>query len=100
MNKRYTVIVRRETRYEVDVEAIDIDNARIKALDDYKEKGVLVDDWLDVQHIEESRKLTDEEIENIFVEYADLGGDVSLHKCLVAYREVEQKLKEKNHGTT
>lgn len=44
--------------------------------------------------------LTDEEIENIFVEYADLGGDVSLDKCLIAYRKAEQKLKEKNHGTT
>tara|TARA_R110000868_G_scaffold68975_3_gene203640 strand:- start:820 stop:1086 length:267 start_codon:yes stop_codon:yes gene_type:complete len=40
--------------------------------------------------------LSDEEVNNIFVEYADLGGDVSLDKCLIAYRKAEQKLKENN----
>lgn len=46
--------------------------------------------------LEEWQGLGDEEVNNIFVEYADLGGDVSLDKCLIAYRKAEQKLKENN----
>ena len=40
--------------------------------------------------------LSDEEIKNIFVEYADLGGDIPINACYDIYCDIERLLKEKN----
>lgn len=40
--------------------------------------------------------LSDEEIKNIFVEYADLGGDIPMNACYDIYCDIERLLKEKN----
>lgn len=52
MNK-YIAKVVREIEYKVEVEAIDADNARIKACEDYETKGELISDWIHPVFVEE-----------------------------------------------
>lgn len=52
MNK-YIAKVVREIEYKVEVEAIDADNARIKACEDYETKGELISDWVHPVFVEE-----------------------------------------------
>jgi hypothetical protein len=48
------------------------------------------------QPTQEWQGLSDDDIKNIFVEYADLGGDIPINACYDIYCDIEQKLKEKN----